>query len=1167
MRLLRILFLTLAGVLLVLVLAIGGVVVALNSAPGRAFAEHKLNALLGPDIRITGLAGHFPADIKLAGLSLADAQGVWLRGGGLELRWRPEKLLQRDVDVALLRADTLDVLRRPLPGGKTGKSSSGLPKNLHLELDALAVPRLDLAAPVLGEAAVLKVAGSARAASDATGSLTLHATAGDGAAYDLAAGIGRSTVTATARISEPPGGLIGHFAGSRLRVPLSLALNLAGPRDDAAVNFAAQLGGAAATGAGALGLVPGHLHADMVLDVPELGPLAAFAHEQLAGGTKVHLVAAQQGLAETLALDGTLAISRMPKGIPNLVGPKGAFSLQATLSGQDINIQQLDVSGQDFAAALAGSVAQGGEVDLNTHLLLNNVAAVSPGISGSAAEDGTIIGTAKDFGLNAVLTGDIAEKKIPSGPFSIVINAQHLPGKPVGTVTGSGALENYPLLLDAEFAVDAEGTANILIHNALWRSLSATANLTLAKGETLPTGTADFAIGNLGDFSAFSPVRLAGSLRGDFAHPGGQVLKLDLFAGDILALPQFGRIDGKISALGPPDAVRLSLEASIAKMMGAPARLALSGVVNMLARSGTLETLAANWKTLDARLLGPAGFATKPGITVRHLALGLNGGRIGVDGTLTPALNARFTANNLPLALGQVVSPSLQASGTLSAEAALTGNPRTPAGTLTVAADGVKLPSGKALGLPAANFSASATLDGHAGNMRASLAAGPDIALNISGEVPEQVTGPINLGLQGKLDLRLLDPVLAAQGTVARGELAADIRVTGSAAAPAATGTATLAGGSLENIASGLNLTAISAHLLADGQTLTLAQLGATAGGGTISGHGTVGLKNPMPVDLTLEAHHATPISSDIATETVDATLHLTGQARGRMALDGQVKLDTANINIPHNLPPSVANLPILYPGEKPPPPPAPAPDVALNLAISAPNKIFIRGDGLFAELGGRLGIAGTARNPVPSGGFSLIRGSFSLAGTNLQFTSGTITFTGDGFMPALDLEATSVTSDNNATATLVVGGTAAHPTITLTSSPPLPSDEILAQLLFGQNTASLTPFQAASLAAALAQLSGVGGGANPLDTVRNALGLDQLSIGGSGSGPPSVNAGRYVAPGVYVGASQATNGTGTQATVQVNLTKGLKLTTSTGNSSTGAGTSSSVGLTYQFNY
>jgi translocation and assembly module TamB len=275
------------------------------------------------------------------------------------------------------------------------------------------------------------------------------------------------------------------------------------------------------------------------------------------------------------------------------------------------------------------------------------------------------------------------------------------------------------------------------------------------------------------------------------------------------------------------------------------------------------------------------------------------------------------------------------------------------------------------------------------------------------------------------------------------------------------------------------------------------------------------------------------------------------------MRLAGQVTINGANINIPKSLPPSVANLPIINRGETPPPPPPSPPNVALNLLVRARDKIFVRGDGLFAELGGRLQITGTAADPDPEGGFTLIRGDFALAGKNLQFTSGTVSFNGDGFMPTLDLEATA--TSNNVTSTLVVGGTAAQPTITLTSTPPAPSDEILANLLFGTGTQNLTAFQAASLAAALAQLSGVGGGGNPLDSVRSALGLDQLSLGGSGSGPPSIEAGRYVAPGIYVGA--------TQATVEINLYKGLKLDTATGTSGSGSGAASSVGLTYQFNY
>jgi translocation and assembly module TamB len=598
----------------------------------------------------------------------------------------------------------------------------------------------------------------------------------------------------------------------------------------------------------------------------------------------------------------------------------------------------------------------------------------------------------------------------------------------------------------------------------------------------------------------------------------------------------------------------------------APARIATAGVLNLNDRSAAISTFTASWRGLNAVLEGPAVVATQPGITVRHLALGLNGAAIRADGTLTPRINASLAVQNLPASLAAIFAPTVTASGTVNATAHITGTQANPAGTFTLNGNAIRMRTGPAAALAPADFSASASLANHEASLNARLAIGPDVQLTAAGLVPLSGTGTMALHLTGSTDLRLTDAYLAAAGTTVRGIVTPDVTVTGTPSAPLAAGTIRLAGGSVENIGSGLNLTHISAMISGQGRELTLQSLTAIAGPGTISGHGSVALGTPgLPIDLALNAENATPVASDIVTETVNAALTLKGALRGALALGGRIDITGANINIPKSLPPAVANLPIRNRGEPPPPPPPPAPDVALDLLIHANDRIFVRGDGLFAELGGRLRITGTAAHPDPEGGFTLIRGDFSLAGRSLQFTQGTVGFNGDGFMPTLDLEATATNS--SVTSTLIVGGTAAAPTITLTSTPPLPSDEILANLLFGTGTQNLSAFQAASLAAALAQLSGVGGGANPLDSVRSALGLDELSLGGSGNGPPSIQAGRYVAPGVYVGAQQATNGQGTQATVQINLYKGLKLQTATGTSTAGTGASSSIGLTYQFNY
>jgi translocation and assembly module TamB len=277
----------------------------------------------------------------------------------------------------------------------------------------------------------------------------------------------------------------------------------------------------------------------------------------------------------------------------------------------------------------------------------------------------------------------------------------------------------------------------------------------------------------------------------------------------------------------------------------------------------------------------------------------------------------------------------------------------------------VKLHTGPAAAMPPADLTASANVNGKAANITTQLSAGPNVSLAASGLVPLNKSGPLNLHVTGRTDLRLLDPILAAQGSVVRGIIAADFTVTGSATAPLANGNASLSDGSVEDIGSGLNLTHISAGIAAAGRRVDLQNFQATAGKGNISGHGTVDLgATSMPLNLEIDAHQATPISSDIVTETVDAALSITGALKGQMALGGNIKIDSAEINIPKSLPPSVANLPIINAGEPPPPPPAPPPPIALDLTVTAKNQIFVRGDGLFAELGGKLHIAGTAAAP-----------------------------------------------------------------------------------------------------------------------------------------------------------------------------------------------------------
>ncbi len=732
-----------------------------------------------------------------------------------------------------------------------------------------------------------------------------------------------------------------------------------------------------------------------------------------------------------------------------------------------------------------------------------------------------------------------------------------------GTVSADGKLEALAVQADATIA----------------RLMSYPAKLSLAGVLDVPAQSAHLASLTADWHGLAARLRAPADIE---AKPEIAVRHLDLALGSASIA-----LDGTLSPDLNAKATVKNLDLSMAKLF-VPS-LDAAGMVNLTADVTGTPKAPIGRITLNATgLQDKSGPAT--GLPAANLSgtANLKGQSADVNLTLGAGQDANLTARGTaPLAMTgpmnlalagrvdlQMLNPLLtkmntKLSGVVTTNMQLTGTPKAPAGQITLNAQNLRDQSGPAAALPPANIAAKANLKGQSAQIDVALEAGPNVNLTTRGTAPFSMTGPMDLALAGRLDLKLLDPILAVNGNLVRGVITTNMRLSGTPGTPRADGTLKLADGTVQNIASGLNLTAINASIAAANKLVTLQSLSATAGPGSITGHGTVNLGSPsMPVDFALNANNATPIASDLITETLNAALTLKGELKGQSALSGRIDILKANINIPKSLPPSVANLPIHNASEPPAPPVSaapPAPPIKLALDVHARNQIFIRGNGLFAELGGHITVGGTAADPQPSGGFTLVRGSFSLAGKTLQFTSGKIDFNGGGFIPALDLEATTTTS-NNGTATLVVGGTAAKPKITLTSSPPLPSDEILAQLLFAQSSASLSPFQAASLAAALAQIAGLGGGFSPLDSVRNALGLDQLSLGSSNTGAPSVQAGRYVAPGVYVGASQSTTGQGTQANVEINLYKGLKLQSSTGTDSTG-GNGSSVGLTYQFNY
>ncbi|MBW4092589.1 MAG: hypothetical protein HIU82_16000 [Proteobacteria bacterium] len=679
-----------------------------------------------------------------------------------------------------------------------------------------------------------------------------------------------------------------------------------------------------------------------------------------------------------------------------------------------------------------------------------------------------------------------------------------------------------------------------------------------------------------------------------------------------LAGVQAGRIGGslRLEAAGTLAAPSLRLAASVPRLDGAPLALTAAGRADLAGRAFTLASLEATWHGRRLRLLAPtrlalaAGGPSGGGITIAGLRADVAGGMLAADGRVGTTLALTASLRRLPASLVTVFAPTMPAAGLLSAELRLTGPLTRPVGTIRAQGTGLRLLSGPGAALPPARLDVSADLAGTTARLAAHFAAGTShLALSGTAGGPGGLvaTAPLALRTDGTIDLALANPLLAAAGQRVGGQMVIAARVDGTARAPRLGGRVQLRGGDFRDEVQGVHLRDLAGTLVAEGDSLRIVGLTGLAGAGTIGVDGTIGLLRPgLPVALRVRATNATLLSGGMVTADLDADLGLDGLLRpaaagagatgagaigpaagAPAALRGTVRVRSATIRIPNQLPASVQTIPVRIAGAPVPraapgarPAASALPPIALSVQVVAPRQIFVRGRGLTAELGGTVDIGGSLASLQPRGAFQMIRGSFNLVGQSLNFTSGDIRFAGGGIAdPLLHLVASSVSAGT--TATLIVGGTASAPKITLTSVPELPQDQILAQLLFHTGAGSLTPLQLASVASGLAEISGSGGALpNPLDALRGALGLDQLGVGSGANGASTLQAGRYIGRRLYVGAQQGTGGQSTQGKVTYDLTKRVQLNATAGTGeatsaigASGAASGESVGIRYQFQY
>ncbi|HXI78822.1 MAG TPA: translocation/assembly module TamB domain-containing protein [Steroidobacteraceae bacterium] len=1011
---------------------------------------------------------------------------------------------------------------------------------------------------------------------------------------DATAGGGRAALKALVEGLQIPGPQPRLFAASPLNVDATIQLNdPARPLDISATHRLFSLVAHA-------GLQAQHdekRSATVEIRLPDLAPWAALGGQNVRGSALIKAQLQNGGAATGFVIDADAAISGGTESWSTVVGNRATLHSSGVLADQGLALEALNFSGNAVTLMASGSVSQRAAgrrspnpwtVRLPWSLAVSNLAALSPTLAGTLKASGLLEGPATALAATVQLTSDVSVAGTQTGVITADAKLRGLPSAPTGTVSAHGSLDGAPLDIDLDMQRDPAGVLRALIRRADWKSAHVEGDMTVPPAIAQTRGQLRAKIDQLSDLRDFLGSDIAGSLAGSIeVHADGGRSRAQLkFDARDLAVRGFV---GSASATGDGfvDALKLKVSLEVPDLGGTAASLSADGTLNLDARELTLAGAVAKYRGQDVQLLAPARFALANGVAVDALKLGAQHAVFQLQGRLSPTLDLHASLRQLEAPLVDVFVPGLMSGGVIEAEAQLQGSAASPTGQIEVTASGIQFATDDSLDLPQLDARATAKLRGDTADIDARLSAGSASQLTVAGRVPLAIEGTRDLTVKGNLDVGLLNSLLERSGQHVAGQLAIDAHLAGNRTTPQIDGTVKLTEGSFTDYRRGVNVTNIGADIVGEHGVLQIKSMTASAPPGTLSMTGTIGVLQPgWPVDLHVTAKNAQPLASKLITTNFNADMRVSGTAKTRLDVAGTVHLNRTVIGVASSLPPNVAVLDVRRKGKAAPAAPGKRLVVGLDVTLQAPREILLQGRNLDAELGGEVHITGTADAPVVTGGFDLQRGSFLLASSRLNFTPpGRVSFDGAGLKNKIDptLDFTAQTTAGDATSYLRITGYADAPKFEFSSNPPLPQDEIMARLLFGENTAQLTPLQIAQIGAALATISGVGGDGslNPLTKVQRSLGLDRLTVGattgtsanGTENTGATIEAGRYVSKRVYVEARQTTLGT-SQLETDVDLSKHLKLQVRLGNGTASAqGTTpendpgSSLGLSYQFEY
>ncbi|MHA6297219.1 translocation/assembly module TamB domain-containing protein [Devosia sp. CAU 1758] len=578
---------------------------------------------------------------------------------------------------------------------------------------------------------------------------------------------------------------------------------------------------------------------------------------------------------------------------------------------------------------------------------------------------------------------------------------------------------------------------------------------------------------------------------------------------------------------------------------------------------------------LSAQLANPTALVVRgQSVTLDALRFNVGSGSIAATGTAGTTLDMVVDISALPLSIANAVAPDLGLSGTANGRAVVTGQASDPQVSFEVRADGIGASAIAPFGITPLALTASGSYADQVVRLQSLTANGNGgLSISGSGQVPLAGNG-MALALKGSAPLSLANRFVAERGAQLSGTANIDARIGGSLSSPQFSGSVSTSGAGYIDPELNLRLTGIAGQVQLSGSNANVESLTANlAGGGSVSASGNVGLTGGMPANLSLNINSARYADGGLFVATLSGGLTLTGNLTGAPLLSGNVLVEEANITVPEGLGGGAQLIDVehlrtpadvqrtldraridertgIAAGSR-------GPQMQLNLTVSAPNQIFIRGRGLDAEVGGSVRLTGPINAIQPVGAFTLIRGRLSILGQRVIFETGTVTLVGD-LDPQLNFVAR--TEGDGITVFVTLSGRASAPDISFSSNPTLPQDEVLSRLIFNRSMGELSPIQLAQLAAAAAELVG-GGGGGLVDSLRGAAGLADLDVVTDDQGNVGVQAGTYIQDNVYLGVTAGANGQ-SKVTINLDVTEDLTI-----RGSAGADGNSSVGVFFEQDY